>query len=102
MAKAKKPTKKAAKKPKPKANAARKPPKRDAGKEAPPGPATLAIERQVREMLDADAAGDIDNVFDIVEELMDYDQRLPKASALRPPWDKFFADCERIMIEVSR
>jgi hypothetical protein len=50
-------------------------------------------------MLDADAAGDIDNVFDIVDELYAITKALPKKSALYPDWKRYYDDCCRTMGE---
>ena len=96
--KAKKPTKKTGKKPK---QAAKKPAKR-APKALAAKPTGAAIERQVTALLASNDAGEIDNVFDIIDELVDYDKRLPKTSPLRKQWDAFFTECEQIMIEVSQ
>jgi len=67
-------------------------------KAKPPGepkrsPAELAVEK----LLASDAAGNIDDVFGIVDELHDLNRRLAKKSPLRPQWNKFFDDCTRIM-----
>ena len=104
MAKSK--SKKQAKKP---AKKAKRPLKKLGAKRAkaePKVPVTTAavagIELEVTKLLAANDAGDIDNVFDIIDELLDYDKRLPKASKLRPVWNAFFAECEQIMIDVSK
>ena len=62
--------------------------------------ATLTpIEAEARKLMAADAAGDIDNVFDIVEELETVRKGLPKTSDLYPEWKRFYDDCCRIMGE---
>jgi len=60
-------------------------------------PPLSEVEREVQDLLDSDANGDIDNVFDIVEELLDLEERLPENSRLRPAWNNFHADCMKIM-----
>jgi hypothetical protein len=106
MAKAK--AKQAAKKPakKPAKKAAKRPLKNLGAKRAKArahgGSPAGKIEQEVTELLAANDAGDIDNVFDIIDELVDYDKRLPKTSPLRAQWDAFFAECEQIMVEVSQ
>jgi hypothetical protein len=98
-AKAKQAAKKSAKKPAKKP--AKRPLKNLGAKRAKAGSAGK-IEQQVSELLAANDAGDIDNVFDIIDELVDYDKRLPKTSPLRAQWDAFFAECEQIMVDVSQ
>jgi hypothetical protein len=44
-------------------------------------------------MLDDEAAGNIDNIFDIVVEAGEIDDELPRNSQLRPAWDRFYAGC---------
>lgn len=70
-------------------------------KPAKPAPAQSDVEREVAEMLRASEDGEIDNVWDIAADLMDLDKRLPKKSPLRPQWNKFFTDCEQIMMEYA-
>ena len=94
--------KSAAKKPAAKKPAAKKPETLDASATAPTGTAGAAltpIEAEARKLMDADAAGDIDNVFDIVEELETVRKGLPKTSDLYPEWKRFYDDCCRIMGE---
>lgn len=66
---------------------------------APSGAALTPIEIEARELLDADKNGDIDNVFDIVEDLEAIRKGLPKTSELYPEWKRFYDDCCRIMGE---
>jgi hypothetical protein len=66
-----------------------------------PAPKRSPIELQVQELLAENAAGNIDNVFDIMEELADYEERLPRTSPLRPEWDEFYADCMSTAVSVS-
>jgi len=64
-------------------------------------PKRSPIERQVAELLAENEEGNIDNVFDIMEELTDFEERLPRTSPLRPQWDEFYAECMEIAVSVS-
>ena len=66
---------------------------------APSNGAATPIELEARKLMDADKNGDIDNVFDIVEELEAIRKGLPKTSELYPEWKRFYDDCCRIMGE---
>ena len=101
MAKAKA---KAKAKPKSKAKSKAKPkkPSRPKPKAKPKADAKPAsdIEAKVAALLKSDADGDIDNVYDILTELQEYDEQLPKTSPLRPRWNAFVSSCEQIVMEV--
>lgn len=55
------------------------------------------VEREAAALLERDAMGDIDNVFEIVEQLLDLHGRLPRGSTLRPRFDEFVARCQDAM-----
>lgn len=58
-----------------------------------------AVEQEAQEMLRANDEGEIDNVFDILEDMNDIEQRLPATSPLRPAWDAFHEECMEIVME---
>src|SRR5438552_11664526 len=66
---------------------------------APPAGDMTPVEVEVAQLLKDDANGDIDNVFDIVDQLQDLDKRLPATSTWRPKFDAFVQECEQIMVE---
>jgi hypothetical protein len=84
--------KKAAAKPKKKAAVAKK--------TAAAPAAQSEIEAKVAALLKSSDDGDIDNVYDIISELQEYDEQLPKTSPLRPEWNAFVASCSEIMMNV--
>jgi len=55
------------------------------------------IEKKVAELLKSNDNGDVDNVWDIAEELAEFEDKLPQTSSLRPAWDAFYSECEEIM-----
>ena len=55
------------------------------------------VERAAQSLLQQNDNGDIDNVWDIIDELMDIEQRLPATSPLRAEWNVFYEECESIM-----
>jgi hypothetical protein len=78
--------------------------KKKAGTGAPLNktPQLTALEREVQDLLDQDADGNLDNVFDIIDELVDFEERLPANSALRPAWDEFHAGCMKIVEDSAK
>jgi hypothetical protein len=78
--------------------------KKKAGTGAPPAktPALSAVEREAQGMIDEDAEGNIDNVFDILEDMMDIEERLPANSQLRPVWDEFYSSCMKIVEDSAK
>lgn len=68
--------------------------KKDAGTGAPPSKVQLSpIEQRARELLDEDADGNIDNVFDIMDDLTEIEEALPQNSPLRAEWNAFYESC---------
>jgi len=56
-------------------------------------PAALtAVEEEAQEMMRANDEGEIDNVFDIFDDVSGIEERLPATSALRPAWDTFHGE----------
>ena len=96
---ASKPAPKRASKPKRATKPAKTSPPSPETASSPPGVAASSIEVEARKLLDADAAGDIDNVFDIVQELELVQHGLPRNSELFARWRRFYDDCCRIMGE---
>jgi hypothetical protein len=78
--------------------------KKIAGSGAPvsKGPALSAVEREAQEMLTSNDEGEIDNVFDILEDMTSIEERLPANSALRPAWDAFHEECMQIVIDSAK
>jgi hypothetical protein len=76
--------------------------KKSAGAPPSKGPALSAVEREAQAMLDSNDEGEIDNVFDILEDMTDIEQRLPATSALRERWDTFHEECMQIVMDVSK
>jgi hypothetical protein len=50
-------------------------------------------------MLRSNDDGEIDNVFDIMEDMNDINERLPATSSLRGDWDAFYEECMKIVID---
>lgn len=65
-------------------------------------PALTAVEREAQAMLTSNDEGEIDNVFDIIEEMTSIEERLPATSRLRPQWDAFHAECMEILVDSAK
>ncbi|MBA2543996.1 MAG: hypothetical protein H0V17_30415 [Deltaproteobacteria bacterium] len=75
--------------------------KTDAG--APTSAPVLSpVEREAQNMLDLNDEGEIDNVFDIQEEMNDIEQRLPETSVFRARWDVFHEECMQILMDSAK
>lgn len=73
------------------------------GAGAPTKQAVLtAVEREAQNMLDSNDEGEIDNVFDVFEEMNDIEQRLPATSALRERWDTFYEECMQSVMDSAK
>jgi hypothetical protein len=80
--------------------------KKKAGSGAPMPKSSAAplteIEQQAQAMLDDNDEGNIDNVFDVIDDLMSIEEELPKSSRLRPAWDAFYASCIEIIEDSAK
>jgi hypothetical protein len=59
-------------------------------------PKLSAVEQEATAMLED--AENIDNVFDVIEELTSIEERLPASSPLRAEWDPFYASCMETIV----
>jgi hypothetical protein len=77
--------------------------KKTAGTGAPLSktPQLSAVEREAQEMMDDGDEGNIDNVFDVLEDMMSIEERLPANSQLRAPWDEFYTSMMKIVEDSS-
>jgi hypothetical protein len=64
-------------------------------------PPLSPIEQRAAELMRQNDDGELDNVFDIVDELAEIGDALPRSSPLRERWDQFAGECEQIMIDNS-
>jgi hypothetical protein len=59
-------------------------------------PARSPIEQQAQDLMNEGDEGNIDNVFDVMEDLIQIEEQLPAGSPLRPPWNEFYASMMEI------
>lgn len=60
------------------------------------------IEQAARDLLDENDEGNIDNVFDVIDDLTSIEEQLPADSPLRAEWDAFYADCMQIVEDSAK
>jgi hypothetical protein len=77
--------------------------KKDAGTGTPPnkGAQLSPIEQRARDLLTEDEEGNIDNVFDIMDDLTEIEEELPQNSPLRAEWNTFYESCMEIAANVG-
>jgi hypothetical protein len=78
--------------------------KKTAGTGAPLNkkPQLSAVEREAQEMLNENDEGNIDNVFDVLEDMTSIEERLPANSQLRPAWDAFHEEMMQIVMDSAK